>query len=274
MFSMPNRMPHSAAPSTGAALQRYTHRLNLYPVIREQANDDEGDTRNGSWSSRRADKRACPAWTRRIPQRREVTDIGLSSFGHQVMFPALRYSEIACTPDPRQRQGIDAQFSRNERPFDDIRFRPQGNKGTNRLLERRESRHSWKADHTKCEELLKRIGYSGADFAKNWSKTTTLYHPTKYAAQNQVACTTLWASVPPRHEDFYTAMEPEVADYLTAIATLIVIATIDLPRFIPLDCDLNRMPNIDTFRENVHTVVVPILNKNRAVQLPPESYRS
>ena len=97
--------------------------------------------------------------------------------------------------------------------------------------------NSWKADHTKCEELLKRIGYSGADFAKNWSKTTTLYHPTKYAAQNQVACTTLWVSVPPRHEDFYTAMEPEVADYLTAIATLIVIATIDLPRFIPLDCD-------------------------------------
>jgi hypothetical protein len=63
-------------------------------------------------------------------------------------------------------------------------------------------------------------------------------------------------------------MEPEVADYLTSIASLIVMATYDIPGLISLGCDLNRMRNIDAFRANVFSVVVPILNK-RDSDLPP-----
>ncbi len=133
---------------------------------------------------------------------------------------------------------------------------------------------SWKADHHKCEEFMTKLGYPGSDLAKKWSQTTTLSHPTRYAAQNSANCVLFWAGVPPRVTDFYETMEPEIADYLTSIATLIVIATYDLPGLISLDCDISRTPNIDAFRENVNSVVVPILDKNKDGDLPATSYRS
>jgi hypothetical protein len=132
---------------------------------------------------------------------------------------------------------------------------------------------SWKAERKKNEEFLEKLGHSGTEFAQNWSKITTLAHPTRFAADNSVACVTLWAASPPRQEDLYTAMGPKIADYLTSIATLIVIATIDFPGFISLGCDLNRMPNIDSFRDNVSSVVAPILNEKKDGELPPGSFR-
>jgi hypothetical protein len=33
---------------------------------------------------------------------------------------------------------------------------------------------SWKAEYTKCEEFMEKLGHSGANFAKKWSQTTTL----------------------------------------------------------------------------------------------------
>jgi hypothetical protein len=133
--------------------------------------------------------------------------------------------------------------------------------------------NSWKAEHKRCEEFLAKLGHGGAEFAVKWSQTTTLAHPTRYAAQNSVACATLWAATPPRVDDYVETMETEIADYLTSIASLIVIATYDLPGLISLDCDLATMPNIDAFRATVFAVAVPILNK-RPGDLPPESYRA
>jgi hypothetical protein len=133
---------------------------------------------------------------------------------------------------------------------------------------------SWKAEHSRCEQFMEKLGYSGSEFAKKWSQITTLAHPTRFAAENSASCSTLWAAMPPRIDDYNTMMEPEIADYLTGIATLIVIATYDLPTQISLSCDLKRMPNIDTFRQNVLDVAVPILNKNKEGDLPPVSYRS
>jgi len=134
--------------------------------------------------------------------------------------------------------------------------------------------NSWKAEHKRCEEFMDKLGHSGADFAKKWSQTTTLAHPTRYAADNSVNCAVLWAATPPRLVDVRAVMEPEIADYLTSIATLIVIATYDIPGLISLDCDLDRMPNVDQFRADVFAVAVPILNKNEPGDLPPESYRA
>ena len=132
---------------------------------------------------------------------------------------------------------------------------------------------SWKAEHKKCDEFMAKLGHGGTEFGTRWSQITTLAHPTRFAAQNSVGAATLWAANPPRLDNFEAMMEPKIADYLTSIATLIVIATIDLPGFISLGCDLNRMPNIDTFRANVSSVVVPILNKTEG-DLPPGSYRA
>lgn len=131
---------------------------------------------------------------------------------------------------------------------------------------------AWKAEHKRCEEFLEKLGHKGASFAKKWSQMATLAHPTLYAATNSVSAATLWAANPPRVDDFTSMMEPKVADYLTSIATLIVIATIDFPGFISLGCDLNRMPNIDTFRDDVSRIVTPILDKTDG-DLPPGSFR-
>jgi hypothetical protein len=133
---------------------------------------------------------------------------------------------------------------------------------------------TWKAEHKRCEGHFEKLGYSGSDLAKKWSQITTLAHPTRFASQNSVNCVTLWAAQPPRRDNFNSMMEPEVADYLTSIASLVVMATHDVPGLISLGLDLDRMPNIDQFRANVFAIAVPILDKNKEGDLPPESYRS
>jgi hypothetical protein len=133
--------------------------------------------------------------------------------------------------------------------------------------------NSWKAEHTKCEELMARIGYGGAEFGKRWSMTTTLAHPTMFASHNSMVCASSWAGSPPRILDFQRMMQSKVADYLASIASLIVMATYELPGLVTLNCDLNRMPNIDSFRTNAFAVSKPILDRNAGGDLPPGSYR-
>lgn len=94
--------------------------------------------------------------------------------------------------------------------------------------------NSWKAEHRKCEEFMDKLGHTGSEFAKRWSMMTTLAHPTRFAAENSAACATIWAAYPPRSENYVMAMEPKIADYLTCIATLIIIATHDFPELISL----------------------------------------
>ena len=133
---------------------------------------------------------------------------------------------------------------------------------------------AWKPEHKKCDEYMAKLGRPGSELAKRWSMATALAHPTVYASHNSVVTVALWAVIPPRVADFNMLMEPKIAEYLTCLGTLIVIATHDLPDLIPLGCDLRRMPNIDAFRENVRKVVWPILDKNKEGDLPPESYRA
>jgi hypothetical protein len=133
--------------------------------------------------------------------------------------------------------------------------------------------NSWKAEHTKCEELMARIGHGGAEFGKRWSMTTTLAHPTMFASHNSITCVSSWAGSPPQVLDFRRKMQSKVADYLASIASLIIIATYEFPGLVSLECDLNRMPNIDSFRENAFAVSKPILDHIKAGDLPPGSYR-
>jgi hypothetical protein len=133
--------------------------------------------------------------------------------------------------------------------------------------------NSWKADHTKCEELMARIGHGGAEFGKRWSMTTTLAHPTMFASHNSVSYASSWAGSSPQVLDIQRMRESKVADYLASIASLIIMATYDLPGLVNLSCDLNRMPNVDSFKENAFAVSQPILDRNKAGDLPPGSYR-
>src|SRR5271157_3966785 len=54
-------------------------------------------------------------------------------------------------------------------------------------------------------------------------------------------------------------MRPKVADYLTSIASLFFATTFEFPQWIPLGCDLNRMPTAEPFRIDTAAIAVPVL---------------
>jgi hypothetical protein len=130
---------------------------------------------------------------------------------------------------------------------------------------------SWKADHNKCEDFIRRLGEGETEFATRWSVMTTLSHPTLYAAQNSAINVAGWVR---KTEGSTEAMVNKVADYLASVAKLIVITTFDLPGWIPLGFDLIRMPNADRFQREWKTAVGPIHALNAEITLPQGSYRS
>ena len=102
---------------------------------------------------------------------------------------------------------------------------------------------------------------------------TTLAHPTRFATENSTHCASLWAMQPPRAYDFATAMTPKIADYLTSIASVIVVGTYDLPGLISLGCDHARMPHAEAFWQEVFNIVMRVLD-TWTNDLPLGSYRA
>jgi len=132
---------------------------------------------------------------------------------------------------------------------------------------------SWKPRHKKSEEFVKRVGAGDTELAKRWSAFSTLSHPTIHAAKNSANFVVTWVTGRP-DELVADIMKRKTADYLTSISTLIVAATFDFPEWVPLGCDMNRMPNVEPFRLSVSETTRPILSVDQAITLPPESYRS
>jgi len=155
-----------------------------------------------------------------------------------------------------------------------FRFDQQGARNKVRYWFAGKDDPSWKPELKKCEEFLDKIGEGSSELGQRCSQMSALSHPTTYAATNSVSCVTLWASVPPRPDDFVAVMVPKIADYLTSISTLVVIATYELPGLISLGFDVTRLPLTEQFRENVKEVVLPILNSYADQSLPEGSYRS
>ena len=134
--------------------------------------------------------------------------------------------------------------------------------------------NAWKADHHKCEDLMRRIGQGESKLAERWSMMTTLSHPTLYAAHNSTKNLQLWITRRSAFEDGEDVLVPKIADYLTFISKLIVITTFDLPGWIPLGCDPNRLSRADQFQRNWGFSVGPIQVKHNKVTLPEGSFRS
>ena len=134
--------------------------------------------------------------------------------------------------------------------------------------------NAWKADHNKCEEFMRRLGQGESQFATRWSAMTALSHPTVYAAQNSAKNVAGWVSGLAKRESFVETMEPKIADYLTSISKLIVVATFDLPGWVPLGFDLNRMPTADQFQRECKVAIGSIQDKHQKITLPEGSYRS
>jgi hypothetical protein len=133
---------------------------------------------------------------------------------------------------------------------------------------------SWKADHHKCEEFLRRLGYGESELATRWSMMTTVSHPTVFAAHNSVKNVAGWITGLAKTESLADTTVPKIADYLASISKLIVIATFDLPGWIPLGFDLSRIPTADQFQRECAAAVAPTLAMHQKITLPEGSYRA
>lgn len=133
--------------------------------------------------------------------------------------------------------------------------------------------NAWKADHHKCEEFMRKLGQGESELATRWSAMATLSHPTVFAAQNSAKNVAAWLTRLAKAEDYADSIRPKLADYLTSVSKLIVVATFDLPGWIPLAFDLTRIPTADRFQRESKAAVSPILDLNATITLPKESYR-
>jgi hypothetical protein len=64
------------------------------------------------------------------------------------------------------------------------------------------------------------------------------------------------------------------ADYLASISRLIMAVTYDLPGWISLGCDENRMRHVEDFRAQAEQITAPILNAPVNHGLPETSIRT
>jgi hypothetical protein len=155
-----------------------------------------------------------------------------------------------------------------------FRFDDEGTRTRIRYWFAGKADNAWKADHHKCEEFIRRLGEGETELATRWSAMTVFSHPTVYAAQNSAKNVAGWVTGFARTESLISTIVPKIADYLTSISKLIVVATFDLPGWIPLGFDLNRMPTADRFQREGKGAVGPILAMNQKITLPAGSYRS
>lgn len=132
---------------------------------------------------------------------------------------------------------------------------------------------TWKAEHKKCERFLDGLSGGESELGRRWSMFSALSHPTVHAAQHSTAMVVSWVTRR-KEPDIENAMTHKVADYLESICTLIVVATFELPGCVPLGCDLNRMPNVESFRTQAATLLSPLLEETKDNTLPKGSFRS
>lgn len=154
-----------------------------------------------------------------------------------------------------------------------FRFDDQGIRNSIKTWFEGKNEGSWRPRHKKCEDLARKLGGGDTELGKRWSAFSALSHPTLYACQNSTSLVV--TRVTGRQEDTPNVMQRRSADYLASIGTLIVTATFDdIPQFVPLGCDMTRIPRVEPFRLAVAATVNPILNKNNEISLPSHSYRS
>lgn len=130
--------------------------------------------------------------------------------------------------------------------------------------------NAWKADHSKCDEFLTRLGANGLQSSTNWSKLSVFSHPTKYAAENSAVVIVSRVTGKSQTEVFAY----KKADYVVSISRLIFAVTYDLPGWISLSCNENLMPHVEGFRALAEQVALPILNTPINHGLPESSIQS
>jgi hypothetical protein len=144
-----------------------------------------------------------------------------------------------------------------------FRFDDEGTRNHIRAWFKGKGSQTWKPKHKICERFLAGVGGFDSELARRWGLFSGLAHPTALAAQNSAAITAARISKKSR-PDLAMALEEKRADYLTSIVTLFITASFELPGWIHLGCDINRMPNAERFRIMAPAVVLPILNRKES----------
>jgi hypothetical protein len=187
-------------------------------------------------------------------------------------FLAVRSVSLLCGMEfllkPNTRDSWDVlarSFMESRDLLIDFRF---DDRGTRQKIHAWFQGNAWKAAHKRCETFISRVGGSDSELGRRWSMFSALSHPTVQAARNSTAMTVSWVSGRAKIEDFNSIMEPKLADFLVSISSLIVVTTFDFPGWIPLGCELSRMPNVEPFRLSVAQTVLPILGRNKDASIP------
>jgi len=151
-----------------------------------------------------------------------------------------------------------------------FRFDDKGARDKIRYWFAGEKDNAWKADHTKSDEFLTRLGANGIQLAENWSKLSVLSHPTKYASENSAVVIVSRVAVGSRSKPL-PIRKPTIS---RAYPDSLMAVTYDLPGWISLGCDENRMPHVEDFRAQAEQITAPILNAPVNHGLPETSIRT
>jgi hypothetical protein len=141
-----------------------------------------------------------------------------------------------------------------------FRFDDEGTRNHVRSWFKGKDSQAWKPKHKICERFLTQVGAVDSELARRWGLFSGLSHPTARAARNSAAITAARISNKSR-PNLTIALEEKRADYLSSIATLFITASFELPGWIHLGCNTNRMPSAERFRIEARAAVLPILNR-------------
>jgi hypothetical protein len=131
---------------------------------------------------------------------------------------------------------------------------------------------SWHPDHEKVNDFLVRNGADNLALSTRWSMMTVLSHPTFYAAEHSAAGIVSRVTGRAHAEESSDEMRMKRADFILAIARFISAVTVDLPGWISLGTDNQRMPHVEAFRQDAELIAMPFLNQEYHRYLPERSY--
>jgi hypothetical protein len=131
---------------------------------------------------------------------------------------------------------------------------------------------AWRPDHEKVNKFLMRNGADDLALGTRWSMMTVLSHPTCYAAEHSAAGIVSRVTGRATFEETSSEMRVKRADFTVAIARFISAVTVDLPGWISLRTDNERMPHVEAFREDAELIALPLLSQEHDRYLPERSY--
>jgi hypothetical protein len=122
---------------------------------------------------------------------------------------------------------------------------------------------AWKPQLKMSEDFFNGIGVPDLELARRWGMFSALSHPTFGATSNSVALRGSLFSAAKRQQ-LAPLLNEKIADYITSGLSLFITTSSDLTGWVPLGCDLSRMPTIIRIRNEAPNIVLPILSRVKA----------